>query len=165
MKTYHSDKKGYSFLLAITTFATAVIIGLLKYLLEKLEIIYPQVFAKERSLPEVIIYTAIIVFTAGYIVFSLFFLRLWHRSLNYTISDSEIISETGFFVKTKQIMKFSSIQYTTGISLPFSAATSFNFIIVSALGGTLAMLFLSDEDYREINEVLRKNLSSTQRDA
>lgn len=161
MKTYHSDKKGYSFLLAITTLATAVVIGLLKYLLEKLEIIYPQLFERERSLPEVIIYTAIIIFIAFYVIFAVFLLRFWHQSLTYIFSDEEIISEAGFLTKTKQIMKLSSIQYTTGISLPMSAVTSFNFIIVSALGGSLALLFLSDEDYSEINEILRKCLNNS----
>ncbi|MGN1415393.1 MAG: hypothetical protein ACI4XF_00985 [Oscillospiraceae bacterium] len=157
MKTYRSDKKGYSFLLAITTFATAVIIALLKFLLEKIEIMYPNLFEKERSVPEIIIYTAIIVFIAAYVIFAVIFLRLWHRSLQYTITSTEIISQSGFLTKTKQIMKLSAIQYFSGISLPLSALSSFNFIIVSALGGTMAMLFLSDEDYREITEILRRN--------
>lgn len=157
MKTYRSDKKGYSFLLALTTLGTAVIIGLLRFLLEKLEIMYPNLFEKERSLPETIIYTAIIVFIAAYVIFAVIFLRLWHRSLQYTITSTEIISHSGFLTRTRQIMKLSAIQYFTGISLPLSALSSFNFIIVSALGGSMAMLFLSDEDYREITELLRRN--------
>lgn len=157
MKTYRSDKKGYSFLLAITTFATAVIIALLKFLLEKLEIIYPNLFEKESSIPKIIIYTVIIVFFAAYVIFAVIFLRLWHKSLEYTITSSEIISRSGFMTKTQKIMKLSAIQYFTGISMPMSALSSFNFIIVSALGGTMALLFLSDEDYSEIAELLRRN--------
>lgn len=157
MKTYSSDKKGYSFLLALTTLATSVIIALLRFLLEKLEIMYPNLFEKERSLPETIIYTAIIVFIAAYVIFAVIFLRLWHRSLQYTVTSTEIISRSGFMTKTSQIMKLSAIQYFTGISMPLSAVSSFNFIIVSALGGSMVMLFLSDEDYREITEILRRN--------
>ena len=160
-KTFHSDKKGYSFLLSITTLLTAAVIGALKYVLDKLEIMYPQLFEQERALPEIIIYGAIIVFFAAYVVFAVIFLRIWHRSLSYEITEHEIISHAGFITKTKQIMKISSIQYVTKISMPFSSMNSFNFVIVSALGGRLMMMFLSDSDSSEIISML-KALSSEQ---
>lgn len=154
MKVYRSDKKGYSFLVALITVAVAAIIVLLKYILEKIEIMYPQLFEKEKSLPEIIIYSIIIAFLVFYLLFALIFLRLWHKSLVYTVTDSEILSESGFFVHTQNVMKLSSIQFVTGISLPFSKISSFNFITAGALGGTLMMMFLSDEDYKEILDYL-----------
>ncbi len=155
-KIFHSDKKGYSFLLAITTVLTAVVIGLLKYVLDKLQIMYPQLFVQEKALPEIIIYGAIILFVAAYIVFAVIFLRIWHRSLSYEISSREVISKAGFFTKTTRIMKISSIQYVTKISLPLSKLNSFNFVVVSALGGRLMMMFLSDSDSDEIIAMLKE---------
>ncbi len=153
-KTYRSDSQGYSFLVLLITIAVSVVIVLLKYLLEKLEIIYPELFARERSIPEIIIYSLIILFSLVYLLFTIIFLRIWHSSLSYTITDSEIISKSGFWVKSEHIMKLSSVQFVTGISMPLSKYSSFNFIIVSALGGTLMMMFLSDGDYAEIKELL-----------
>lgn len=158
MKVYHSDKKGYSFLATLITVAVAAIIVLLKYILEKLEIMYPELFLKEKSLPEIIIYTIIIAFIVFYLLFTAIFLRLWHKSLVYTVTSSEILSESGFFARTKNVMKLSSIQFVTGVSLPFSKISSFNFITLGALGGTMVMMFLSDEDYAEILDILNSTV-------
>lgn len=157
MKQYYSDRKGYSFLLLITTLATAALIGLLSYLLDKLEIMFPDLFLQERSLPEMIINGIIIAFVAAYIVFALIFLRLWHRSLSYELNEKDILSQAGVLTKTTTVMKRSSIQYVTRISLPLPSLSSFNFIIISALGGRTVMMFLSDSDCTEVMDTLSRD--------
>lgn len=159
-KNFSSDKNGYSFLLVFITIATAAVILLLNYVLQKLEIMYPQLFLRERALPEIIIYSAIGVFAAAYIIFALIFLRIWQKTLSYALTPDCIISDTGFFVRTRQIMKYSSVQYVSLVSMPFSRISSFNFVIVSALGGRLIMMFLSDSDAKAVVELIQTHIGS-----
>ena len=160
-KTYSSDRKGYSFLLIMLTLLTAAVLMLLKYLLGKLEIMYPGLFEQERSVPEIIIYSLIIFFAAVYIIFALFVLRFWHRSLRCTLTDLAIVTDTGFISKNHQIMKYSSVMYINHISMPLSSINSFNFVIISALGGRLILMFLSDSDAREITEKVLEKITPT----
>lgn len=160
IKNFSSDKNGYSFLLVFITIATAAVIILLNYILQKLEIMYPQLFLRERALPEIIIYSAIGVFAAAYIIFALIFLRIWQKTLSYALTPDCIISDTGFFIRTRQIMKYSSVQYVSLVSMPFSRISSFNFVIVSALGGRLIMMFLSDSDAKSVVELIQTHIGT-----
>ena len=158
IKKYCSDRNGYSFLLVLITLAVAAVVILLRYILNKIEIMYPALFEQERALPEVIIHTLMIFFVAVYVVFALIILRFWHRSLKYTLTDTAIISDAGFIVRSHQIMKYSAVQYVSRVSMPLSRISSFNFVIVSALGGRLLMMFLSDSDAEEIIEFIRSEI-------
>ncbi len=164
IKKYSSDKNGYSFLLVLITVVVGAVIILLKYILRKIEIIYPSLFEQERALPEIIIYGIMIFFAAAYIIFALIVLRFWHRSLNYILTDTAVISDAGFVVKSHQVMKYSAVQYVSRISMPLSRISSFNFIIVSALGGRLLLMFMSDKDAAEITEMIRSKIGASEKE-
>ena len=163
-KKYCSDRNGYSFLLILCTLAVGAVVVLLRYILNKIEIMYPALFEQERALPEVIIYSLMIFFAAVYVVFALIVLRFWHRSLSYVLTENEIISDAGFIVRSHQIMKYSAVQYVSRVSMPLSRISSFNFVIVSALGGRLLMMFLSDSDAEEITELIRSELKFSEKE-
>ena len=84
-------------------------------------------------------------FIIGFIYFPLFF-----RTVKYTLTETEIIRTSGVFIKLHQSVRYSSIQYTTIISSPFSKISGFNFVIFFMFGGQLRLLFLARDDAEEI---------------
>lgn len=77
-------------------------------------------------------------------------LPLFFSSIKYFANDTEITKSSGVFIKVHQSVRYSSIQYTTIISSPFSHYTGFNFIIFFVYGGQLRLLFLKQSDAKEI---------------
>ena len=80
-------------------------------------------------------------------------LPLYFASIRYSATDTEITKSSGVFIKVHQSVRYSSVQYTTVVSSPFSYYTGFNFIIFFVYGGQLRLLFLKQSDAREIIEM------------
>jgi len=157
MKKYYADKTSLNFLRVFAFFALSGIIIGLRYLLNYLEETFPQYFiVSTKSIPEIVIW-GLIIFVAGvYVIYILIFLPMWYNSLSYSVSAEEIIVRAGVINKNIHFMKMSAVQYVTVIQMPFSAVTSFNFLVVSAHGGRLVFMFLSPKDAVETAEKIRK---------
>lgn len=80
----------------------------------------------------------------------LVYLPLYFASLKYTVTDTEIISDSGVIIHLHQSVKINSVQYTAVISSPFSRATGLNFLILFVYGGQMNLMFLKYEDMLEI---------------
>lgn len=81
---------------------------------------------------------------------ALLYLPMYFASLKYTATGSELTVTKGVFIKHKQTIKFSSVQYTTVINFPLSRLSSFNSVIFFVYGGKLRISYLSESDLREI---------------
>lgn len=77
-------------------------------------------------------------------------LPMFFNSISYSATSTEVTKSSGVFIKVHQSVRYSSIQYTTVISNPFSQYTGFNFIIFFVYGGQLRLLFLKQADAQEI---------------
>ena len=99
----------------------------------------------------------VIGFIIGFIYYPFFF-----RTVKYTLSETEIIRTSGVFIKIYQSVQYSSIQYTTIISSPFSKISGFNFVVFFVFGGQLRLLFLARDDAEEIMK-LAANISRKER--
>ena len=88
-----------------------------------------------------------VAFALDFIVFPLYFSRV-----SYNISNSFVIKQTGIFIRSEQIMKLRSFQYSSVISTPFSKFTSLNFIVIHALGAKITLHFIARD---EIEQLLR----------
>lgn len=77
-------------------------------------------------------------------------LPMFFNSISYSATSTEVTKSSGVFIKVHQSVRYSSIQYTTVISSPFSQYTGFNFIIFFVYGGQLRLLFLKQSDAQEI---------------
>lgn len=108
-----------------------------------------------KSLPEKIIIMIMVIFASLYLVVIMLILPKWYSSLRYVIGNGKITAYAGLITRTYSIMRISSIQHASVVSTPLSKYTSFNFITLSALGGNIMMLFLSDEDCKEILKLIR----------
>ncbi len=161
MKKYYADKKSLNFL-RVTVFI--ILIGLilgLKYLLYYIENKFPQLVLKpEISVPAIVIWSLMAALAIAYVVIIIIILPMWYNSLCYMVSNEEIIINAGIFMKNKQYMKISSVQYTTVLSMPLSKFTSFNFLVISAHGGRLMCMFLSQKDADEMAAKIQSALKS-----
>ncbi len=161
MKKYYADRKSLKFLRVFTFLLIICIIIALKYLLYFLEAKYPDYFALAKvTVPEIIVWIFAALLVTAYVVFLLIILPLWYRSVSYTLSSDEIIIRSGVFMNTATYVKMSAVQYITTVSLPFSRYTSFNFLLINAYGGQLAMMFLSRSDMEDIYKKVQSYLSS-----
>ena len=106
-----------------------------------------------------IMWIILIVFATAYVAIALIWLPLYFNNVSYMVSSQEVIRCTGFFMKIRQIMNVSAIQYVTSIATPFSNITGFNFVIVNALGGNLLLLYLSKKDSEEIVRTLSEAIN------
>lgn len=106
-------------------------------------IAYISSVSKIAAAAELIIIIAAAVTAALY-------LPLHFDSIKYTATDLEFTVTRGVFIKRKQTIKFSSIQYTTVINFPLSKLASFNSVIFFVYGGKLRISYLSVNDLREI---------------
>lgn len=91
----------------------------------------------------------LIIMTVASLTVTLY-LPLHFNSIKYTATDLEFTVTKGVFIKRKQTIKFSSIQYTTVISFPLPKLASFNSVIFFVYGGKLKVSYLSVSDLREI---------------
>lgn len=164
MKRYYADKRSLNILRVLTFVILIVIIIALKYLLYILEIKYPEYFAQAKStVPEIVVWTIMIVFAAVYVLYILIYLPILYNSIKYYVGKNDISAVSGVFMKSKRYMKMSSIQYVTKITTPLSKYTSLNFIIISAHGGRMLFTFLSKSDADEITSYIMEHIRSRQK--
>ena len=78
------------------------------------------------------------------------YLPLYFASLSYEMTDEKIIRHSGVFMKVHQSVRYSTVQYSTVVSTPFSDKTGLNFVILFVYGGSLRLLFLKKEDAMKI---------------
>jgi membrane protein YdbS with pleckstrin-like domain len=116
------------------TVATVAVLAAARYFIP----LYNVVFAA----------TIIVIFIACFEMF--IHLPLYFSSISYTATETEIMKSSGVFFKVHQSIRYSSIQYTTVVTSPFSQYTGFNFIIFFVYGGQLRLLFLKQSDAKEI---------------
>lgn len=136
MKYYKPDKTSLVLLKGIILAVAAVLI------------IAVRVFIKIYVL--MIVLSIIFALTAVALAFV--YLPLYFSHLSYQANDKEIKKSNGVFFRTHKSIKYSSIQYSSFITMPFSRFTGFNFIIFYVYGGKLLLLFLSKDDAEEILE-------------
>ncbi len=161
MKKYYMDRRSLNFLRVFTFLIIICIIIGLKYLLYYLEGRYPEYFEPVKiTVPEIIVWIFVILLVTAYVVFLMIILPLWYRSVSYTVSADEIVLRSGVFFKNTTYLKMSSVQYTATVSMPLSTYTSFNFLLINAYGGRLAMMFLSRSDMEEIHKKIQSYLRS-----
>lgn len=134
MKSYTPDKRSLTFLrIGVTVSALALIAA-------------AKIFIKIYAL----MLTLSIIFAAAALVLMLAYLPMYFSVLSYSATDTEIRKCSGVFFKTVQSIKYSSIQYSTFVTTPFSKHTGLNFIVFYVYGGKFLMLFLKSSDAAEI---------------
>ena len=136
MKDYYPDKHCLlTIILLIILFEALIWFAAWKFI--------PERFAVAVTIIRI---TAIVIgVIIGFIYFPLFF-----RTVKYTLTETEIIRTSGVFIKIYQSVRYSSIQYMTIISSPFSKVSGFNFVVFFMFGGQLRLLFLARDDAEEI---------------
>lgn len=95
-----------------------------------------------------LIFCGIFLLTGAFLV--LFYLPLWFRRLQYSITNETVTKRCGVFFTTERTVRFSSVQFADIVSFPFSKFTGLNFIILSAYGGKIALLFLKEQDKKTL---------------
>lgn len=149
MKKYTPAKKAM-FFFAILFFILLAAVGAGAYYVAKrfsLQMLMMIVFA---------------IFALVVIIAVFAYLPLYFKHTAFYVGESSIKRNSGAFMLTSQMMKIKSVQYVSRVKLPFSKLTAFNFIIVSALGGKIVLGFLSDEDSNEIEDSIRRYISSSE---
>ncbi|WP_303835820.1 PH domain-containing protein [Ruminococcus flavefaciens] len=137
MKQYVPDRHCLSTLRILITAAVGIISAAAKYFIPFDNIVF-----------------IIVVSTVSIACFEMFIhLPMYFSSIKYTATETEVMKSSGVFIKVHQSVRYSSIQYTTIISSPFSQYTGFNFIIFFVYGGQLRLLFLKQSDAKEILEL------------
>lgn len=134
MKHYYPDKGCLTMLRIIIIFSVIILLGLVRYFIP----------AKFLVL-SITIAVAVIAFFVMFV-----YLPLYFSSIKYTATETEIMKSSGVFIKTHQSVRYSSVQYTSVISSPFSQYTGLNFIVFFVYGGQLRLLFLKQSDAQEI---------------
>ena len=97
------------------------------------------------SLNIVLVIIAIAFLTID-IFFICIYLPLYFKSLSYDTTDTEITKHSGVYFISHQSVLYSTVQYTTVITTPFSQYTGLNFVVFFVYGGQLRLLFLNQED-------------------
>ncbi len=134
MRHYRPDRRGLTvFRILLLIISSAVIITV-------------NYFVPSRDVAIVIDILIAAVVLAAIIVY----LPLYFASLKYTVTDTEIISDSGVILHSHQSVKINSIQYTAVVSSPFSHLTGFNFLLLFVYGGQMNLMFLRYEDMLEI---------------
>lgn len=93
------------------------------------------------------------------IFFASIYVPLYFKRISFKVSKDILSKKSGFFIKTNQTMKVSSVQYVTSIYIPLFRYIGFNFIIFNALGGHLIFSFLSKQDSSEILELIDNQIN------
>ena len=93
----------------------------------------------------VVLVFAIAIVTVA-IFFMFIYLPLYFSSLRYDSTDTEITKHSGVYFHSHQSVLYSTVQYTTVITTPFSQYTGLNFVVFFVYGGQLRLLFLKQED-------------------
>ena len=90
----------------------------------------------------VIIFAVAVILTDIFVMFV--YLPLYFASLSYEMTDEKIIRHSGVFMKVHQSVRYSTVQYSTVVSTPFSDKTGLNFVILFVYGGSLRLLKKED---------------------
>lgn len=138
MRIYKPDKKGMRSLRAVFLLLSVILIFVIKHYIP----VNMVVFIGALALATVDIFVLFI------------YLPLYFASLRYEASHEEIIRHGGVFIKTRQSVRFSTVQYTTVITTPFSQYTGLNFLILFVYGGQLRLLFLRQSDVLDILRII-----------
>lgn len=107
----------------------------------------------------VLTYVLMSVVTALGVFFSSIYLPMYFKYLYFRVGDDTISKESGFFIKSYQTMKVSSIQYVTYVYIPLFRYIGFNFIVFNALGGYMLFNFLSRDDSSDISNYINKRIN------
>lgn len=134
MKQYAPDRHCLTTMRILITITVIIILFAVRYFI---------------TFDKIVFFTEIIIIFAA-LVEMFVHLPLFFSSIKYSATDTEITKSSGVFIKVHQSVRYSSIQYTTVISSPFSHYTGFNFIIFFVYGGQLRLLFLKQSDAMEI---------------
>lgn len=108
---------------------------------------------------ELVMYILMSIITVVGIFFASIYVPLYFKMVSFRVSNHILSKESGFFIKTNQTMKVSSIQYVTSIYIPLFRYIGFNFIIFNALGGYMIFNFLSKQDSIDILELINKQIN------
>lgn len=135
MKKYQADKNCMIFL-RLLIISLMIILDILVY-------VYLQKYS-------IIMYILMGLISILGIFFASIYVPLYFRNVCFTVSNEIISKESGFFIRTNQTMKVSSVQYITTIYIPLFRYIGFNFIIFNALGGYMIFTFLNKHDSTEI---------------
>ncbi len=127
---------------------------ILKVILLLLTIVFSFLAKVYLSAYPILMFTAIILFCALFVIIGAFWLPLYFSKTVYYISDFEISKQSGVLFEKKQLMKVKSVQYYTRLLTPLSKFTGFNFLKMNALGGSILLWFLNKDDANEIADTL-----------
>ncbi|MEG0614457.1 MAG: PH domain-containing protein [Oscillospiraceae bacterium] len=144
MKKYLADKTSLSLLRVVAFILTAALIFLDFYFLYIIPL-----------LMWILIGIIVLAFFAIIIIW----LPLYFMRAIYCISAEIVVRNTGFFLQMKQVMRVDAIQYFTVVKTPFSRFTGLNFLVINALGGSIVLNFLSQNDIDEISKTLAKAIN------
>ncbi len=163
MKKYYADKRSLSILRVLLVFILIVLVIVIKYIMYRLELMFSEHFASEYAIAELVVWAVVITSSVIYLLYIFVYLPIQYNSIQYCVSESEVIAKSGVFFKSTTYMKCSSVQYVTKISTPLSKYTGLNFVVLSAHGGMLALTFLSQSDADEICELIGKSIMKHRR--
>lgn len=144
MKVYQADKNCMTFI--------RVLILLIMIILDSLAYIYLTNY-------KLIMYITMGTITLLGIFFASIYVPLYFKMVSFRVSKEVLSKESGFFIKTNQTMKVSSVQYVTTIYIPLFRYIGFNFIIFNALGGYMIFNFLSKQDSSDILKYINKQIN------
>lgn len=144
MKVYRPDKHCKVFI--------RIIILILLITLDTIAYVYLAKYTVAR-------YIVMGVLTVIGVFFLSVYVPIYFRMLSFTVSNEVVAKESGFFIKSTQTMKVSSIQCITSIYIPLFRYIGFNFIIFNALGGYMVFNFLSNQDSNDILSNLKERIA------
>lgn len=101
-----------------------------------------------------IMWILLAIFLIVYVIMGMIWLPLWFKRLTFCLSPQELVYNCGLIICSRRIMKVDAIQFVTLVTTPFSKHTGLNFILISALGGSLLLPFLSYADAKTVYSFL-----------
>lgn len=146
MRRYFADRTCINLIRLVLLLVTALLDALAYYFI--------PADPRLSALPAVL-WAVIIVVTVTGLFTAMIYLPLYFRHTCYYVSSEQIVKHSGCFLIRTQTLRRSAIQYTTSISTPFSKVTGLNFILLSAFGGSMLLLFLSKQDYEQLRTALQ----------
>ncbi|NLZ47072.1 MAG: hypothetical protein GX896_10325 [Clostridiales bacterium] len=123
-----------------------------------ISVLATYLFLRYLSPYQILMYVLIGLFWSMTFLFGVILLPIYFSRTTYNVSQEFVMKNSGMIFTSKQFMRGSSIQYITTSILPLSSATSFNFIIINALGGKMILSFLSKSDALEITATLNRGI-------
>lgn len=127
---------------------------ILKVIFLLLAIIFSFLAKVYISAYPILMWIAIILFCAMFVIIGAIWLPLYFSKTVYYVSEFEISKQSGVLFEKKQLMKVKSVQYLTRMLTPLSKFTGFNFLKMNALGGSISLWFLKKDDANQIAGIL-----------